>query len=79
MTGKTKTMIFIVASVFLWVVYDAYIIIDAGKDASISQVIIDYFYAYPIGAVAFGIVIGHLAWRMPDRPCKKCGYNPKKG
>ena len=48
MTGKTKTMIFIVASVFLWVVYDAYIIIDAGKDASISQVIIDYFYAYQL-------------------------------
>ena len=74
MSAVSKTMIFIAVSVAAWIGYDVYIIMEAGKDASISQVIINYFYAYPIGGVAFGIVIGHLAWQMPKKPCSKCGF-----
>jgi NhaP-type Na+/H+ or K+/H+ antiporter len=61
------TSIFIAVSVIIWIAYDAWAITMHGKDASISQVLIDYFYAYPIGGIALGIVIGHIGWRMPDR------------
>jgi len=61
------TSLFIIASVVIWIAYDAWAITMHGKDASISQVLIDYFYAYPIGTFLFGVVTGHLVWRMPDR------------
>lgn len=61
------TSIFIIASVVAWIAYDAWVITTAGKDASISQVLIDYFYAYPVGTFVFGLITGHLVWRMPDR------------
>ena len=70
-------MIFVAVSVFIWIFYDIWVILDAGADASISQILIDYFYKYPIATFGFGVVTGHLVWRMPDRPCPKCGF--KKG
>lgn len=70
---KKITGIFIAVSVFVWILYDIYVISVSGKDASISQVLIDYFYSYPIGGIALGIVIGHIGWQMPKKPCKKCG------
>lgn len=74
MNARMKTAIFIIVSVFIWIFYDIYIIVDAGKEASISQVLIDYFYDYPVGSFAFGLITGHLVWRMPDKECPNCGY-----
>lgn len=65
------TSIFIAVSVVVWIAYDAWAITMYGKDASISQVLIDYFYAYPIGTFLFGVITGHLVWRMPDRKKKE--------
>ena len=57
----------VILTVVALIVYDFFIIEAGGKDASISQVLIDYFYAYPVGSFAFGLVTGHLVWRMPNR------------
>lgn len=61
------TGILIAVVVFGLIGYDIWVINAGGKDASISQVLIDYFYKYPIGGIALGILIGHIGWRMPDR------------
>lgn len=64
---RKLTGILIMVSVFIIAVYDIFIIEKGGKMASISQVMIDYSYQYPIGVLAIGIVLGHLFWRMPDK------------
>lgn len=67
MTWRNKTQIVIVLTIVALLAWDAFVIITAGKDASISQVIIDYSYSYPVGVLLVGITLGHLFWRMPDR------------
>jgi len=47
-----------------------YAIYVAGKDASVSQYIIDWSYEYPIATFFSGVVCGHLFWRMPDKEKK---------
>jgi len=75
--GISITQMFLVIVVVLVIIYDSWIIYAYGKGASVSQVLIDYLYNYPIGGIAIGIVIGHIGWRMPNKPCPECGY--KKG
>jgi len=74
MKGIKITQYFLVAVVLAFIFFDGAIIFKYGKDASISQVLIDYSYSYPVGVLAIGIVLGHLFWRMPDRKCPNCGY-----
>ena len=47
--------------------YDIWVMAVGGKDASISQVLINYFYDYPVASFGFGVVSGHLVWRMPNK------------
>jgi len=64
---RNLTGYLLMISVFAIAIYDIVIIQMGGKEASISQVLIDYSYEYPIGVFALGIVCGHLFWRMPDK------------
>lgn len=64
---RNLTGYLLMASVFIIAIYDVFIIQKGGKEASISQVLIDYSYQYPIGVFALGVVCGHLFWRMPDK------------
>lgn len=64
---RNITGYFIGISIIVWIFYDLYVVIFDSKDASISQVLIDYSYQYPIGVFAIGVIMGHLFWRMPDR------------
>lgn len=61
------TVLFIIATVVIIAGYDMYAIFVDGKEASISQVIIDWSYQYPSLTFLMGFVMGHLFWRMPDR------------
>lgn len=61
------TGIVIVSVIIALIGYDLWVMAVGGKDASISQVVIDYAYQYPIGVLAIGILLGHLFWRMPNR------------
>ena len=74
---RKYTSIFIVVVILGIFAYDGWVIIVGGKDASVSQVIIDYSYDYPSFTFLIGFIMGHLFWRMPDKPCEVCGF--KKG
>lgn len=67
---RTITGYFIVAMVAIIIIYDFYAIAVGGKDASISQYLIDWSYDYPISAFLMGVVMGHLYWRMPNKDKK---------
>lgn len=68
MAEKWKKITGIVVTVFVigLIGYDAFVISTAGKEASVSWVLIEYSYNYPIGVFVLGIVFGHLFWRMKD-------------
>ena len=70
MKWRTYTGYFILIAVVAIIVYDFVAIANGGKDASISQYLIDWSYQYPVMPFAFGIVCGHLFWRMPDKEKK---------
>jgi len=76
--GRKITQYFIIISILLWLFYDGYVIIKYGKDASISQVMIDYSYNYPIGVFLLGILAGHLFWRMPNKKKELDNVKDKK-
>jgi len=61
---KTKTIIVIVLTVLLLIGWDVFAILEGGKEASISSVIITYSYDYPIIPFMFGFLCGHFFWRL---------------
>jgi hypothetical protein len=67
MSARAITGWFLVGLVLLIAGYDVWAIVTSGKDASISQVLIDYAYDYPSFSFLAGFVCGHIFWRMPDR------------
>lgn len=67
MSWRSITGLVVVTTIIALLAYDAFVIVTAGKNASISQVVIDYSYEYPIGVLLVGITLGHLFWRMPER------------
>ena len=64
--AKAITAYFIILTVVTWIAYDAWVIMSKGKEASISWVMIEYSYEYPIGVFLLGLLFGHLFWRMKD-------------
>jgi len=73
------TLIVIISTVILLVIYDVWVIMKKGKYESISAWTIRLFKQYPLIALLFGILIGHLAWSMDsfdwmdkDKLVKKC-------
>lgn len=64
MSGRIATGWFIVSSVVLWALWDCFVAWRWGSDATISKVIVDISYDYPIVGVAVGILIGHLFTQM---------------
>lgn len=71
---KKKTSFFVVLSVALmavaWIVYDIYAITEGGTEASISFMMYEWSYKYPIFTFACGffpgVLIGHFFWRIRD-------------
>lgn len=64
---RKYTIGFIIVVVAVIIGFDVFVILKSGSENSISQVVIDYFYAYPFLSFAFGWVCGHLTWQMPKR------------
>lgn len=56
-------ILFLVAGIAIW---DVWVIIQGGTEASISNQLIVYAYKYPAMPFAVGFVCGHLFWKMPD-------------
>jgi len=53
------------------IAYDAYTIIYDGIDTSVSQVIINWTYEYPIFTFSMGVLFGHLMWQMKKKKLTK--------
>lgn len=47
-------------------IYDVVAISNGGTEASISQWIYTASYKYPIMTFGFGVLCGHLFWRIRD-------------
>lgn len=71
---KSKTPIFVFASIGLfllsWLVYDIYAISNGGTEASISYMMYEWSYKYPIFTWSMGFIpglfVGHFWWRIRD-------------
>ena len=71
---KSKTTIFTMVSLAIlaiaWIVYDVYAIQIGGTEASISYMMYQLSYKYPIFTFACGffpgVLIGHFFWRIRD-------------
>jgi hypothetical protein len=64
MSTRKLTIIFIVSIIFAAIGYDIYAISRDGTEASISHIIIEWSYKYPIFTFLFGLLCGHLFWRV---------------
>ena len=71
---KKKTAIFTLGStaIFLvsWLLYDIYAISEGGTEASISFMMYEWSYKYPIFTWTMGffpgLLVGHFFWRIRD-------------
>jgi hypothetical protein len=71
MNARSRTMFFIIAVVVLIIGWDAYTILSNGVETSISQVMIDWAYDYPVFPFSMGFVCGHLFWVISSSRHKK--------
>jgi hypothetical protein len=58
------TVILLMVTALIWVVYDVWTISKRGKKTSISAYIIRGSYKYPLVVLGFGVLLGHLFWSM---------------
>lgn len=64
MTPEEKTKLVLTITVIVLSIYDVYMIWTYGPRASISEVIVTCTKDYPIIALIFGLICGHLFWRF---------------
>ena len=63
---RKKTIGFILLMIVAVAVFDTIAISKGGTEASISQIILEWSYKYPLFTFMVGIVCGHLFWRIRD-------------
>lgn len=71
---QSKTAKFVIISsailIVAWIVYDVWVISQGGTEASISFMVYEWSYKYPIftWGVGFsnGLLVGHFFWRIRD-------------
>ena len=70
------TYIFVLITIVVVTVYDVYAMLAGGTESSISWIMIDWAYRYPLFPLITGIIMGHLFWRMPggDNKLGKDGH-----
>lgn len=61
---KKITSIFIAIIIVVALAYDVLVIQVSSADNSISQIIIDWAYDFPIFTFCAGVLCGHLFWQM---------------
>lgn len=66
MDWRKITTYVITGSAAAFIGYDALVISEAGTEASISMILIEWSYKYPLMTFAAGILGGHLFWRVRD-------------
>lgn len=66
MAIKNAAAIFLGVLIVAVIIFDVYVILKGGTEASISHQIIIWSYQYPAFTFLTGFVFGHLFWRMPS-------------
>ena len=61
---KKLTLIVICSLAAVIGIYDVYALIEGGAEATISSVIITLSHDFLIIPFLFGVLVGHLFWRM---------------
>jgi len=64
MNYKRLTFIVTALSIVGLLVYDGYVLLVDGTEASISHLIITSSYKFPIIPLFFGFLMGHFFWPM---------------
>jgi hypothetical protein len=65
------TKIFVGVTALVIAAFDGFIMAKGGTEASISHYLITASYKYPIMTFMFGVICGHLFWRMRYTPYTK--------
>lgn len=71
MDWQRATRIFIVCSLAAIFAYDIVAMIKGGDEAAISFQVILWSYQYPAFTFICGFIMGHLFWRVKDKPQTK--------
>lgn len=66
MNLKKLTAWFILVAVLVIAVYDGYVLIEGGTEASISHTLYMWSHKYPLVTFLWGMLCGHLFWRIRD-------------
>jgi len=61
------TVFFIIGVILLIAGYDVWVIVEHGKQASVSATLIRWSYEYPSLTFLMGFTFGHLYWRMASK------------
>lgn len=64
MNIRSITSIVILSAVVILLGYDVFAIYKGGTEASISHMVIEWSYKYPIFTFSFGVLCGHFFWRV---------------
>lgn len=84
---KKKTAVFTIGSILIffsfWLGYDIYAISEGGTEASISFMMYEWSYKYPIFTWTMGFIpgllVGHFFWRIRDtKTTKELSDNSRK-
>ena len=74
---RKATTAFIWIGLLIAAAYDVFAIAKGGVESSISHLIIEWSYKYPIFTYMAGVIAGHLFWRMGDtKRTKELDINP---
>lgn len=68
MNWSKYTKLVIGLIIVLIAVWDVFVIVKGGTEASISNRLIVWSYDYPMFTFSMGLVFGHLFWRMKTTP-----------
>jgi len=74
MKWQKATMAFIGILILAITAWDVFVLVDGGTESSISYVMIQWAYKYPLFPFCMGVLVGHLFWRMKNvKGTKKLG------
>jgi len=59
-----QTRIFIGVVIAAIIIFDVYVMVAGGSEATISHELIAWSYQYPVLPFVIGFTMGHLFWRI---------------
>lgn len=66
-----KSAVAILVAFLALIVFDVYVFMDGGTEATISHTILVWSYKYPFFTFTCGFLMGHLFWRIRDTKITK--------